>query len=304
MKCYKCGKEAPLRNGLCNDCYKEILQNKYRKRKNKPKDNFILNTIERNEKILNKVEPNKLSFILIFFIFAICAILFPKTIYEFFIKNQNSYFLVLFFNVILFFIGMYSIAFLISRDIYLTNKRIVGKWGLFKIKKMNVPLNSIKYIDTYSYGGLEIDGIKKNYFFDFVGNTRKFKFSTIEQIKKMIDSADTEKVLMTFSHSLQEKLKDYQLEEYNPNMIYCSCCKKMISKNSTYCIHCGNPVIENERNIDFFLTLICLLLPPIGIILFLLNIGPYPKLAKQCLLSSTFSIFILLIVYLTLISIS
>ena len=303
MKCYKCGKEAPLRSGLCNDCYKEILQNKYRKRKKRPKDNFVLNNIERTEKILSKVEPSKLSYFLIFSVFAISMILFPKTIIEFFIRNQASYFLVLIFNILFFFVGVYLVVYLVSRDIYLTNKRIIGKWGLFKIKKINVPLSSVQFIDIYSLGGLEIDTAKKNYFFDFVGNGRKFKFSTIEQIKILIDSADSEKTLMKFSHSLQQKLEEYQLEESNPNMIRCSCCKELISRDSIYCVHCGKPVPENERTIDMFLGILCFLIPPVGLILFLLNIGPYPKFAKQCLLSSVFSMFLILIGILSLISV-
>lgn len=303
MKCYKCGKEAPLKNGLCNDCYKEILQNKYRKRRKRPKDNFILNNIERNEKILNKLEPNKLSFFLLLAIFAISFVLFPKTIFEFFVNGQKSYFVVLIFNIFLFFIGTYLTIYLVARDVYLTNKRIIGKWGLFKIRKVNIPLSSIQLIDTYSFGGLEIDTLKKNYFFDFIGNGRKFKFSTIEQIKRLIDSADNETTLMTFSHSLQEKLEEYQLEESNPNMMHCNCCKELISKDSLYCVHCGKPIPENERSVDIFMSVLCFCLPPIGFIVFLLNIGPFPKFAKQCLLSSVFSTFLILVTCLSLMSI-
>ncbi|MBR1539813.1 MAG: hypothetical protein IJ629_01290 [Clostridia bacterium] len=302
MKCYKCGKEAPLKSGLCNDCYQEVLQNKYRKRKKRLKDNFVLNNIDHTEKILNKVKPSKLSYFLIFSVFAISMILFPKTIIEFFIRSQSSYFLVLIFNILFFFVGVYLVVYLMSRDIYLTNKRIIGKWGLFKIKKINIPLSSVQFIDIYSLGGLEIDTAKKNYFFDFVGNGRKFKFSTIEQIKILIDSADSEKTLLKFSHSLQQKLEEYQLEESNPNMICCSCCKELISRDSIYCVHCGKPVPENERTIDMFLGILCFLIPPVGLILFLLNIGPYPKFAKQCLLSSVFSMFLILIGILSLIS--
>lgn len=303
MKCYKCGKEAPLKSGLCSDCYKEILQNKYRKRKNRPKDNFILNTIDRNEKILNKIEPSKLSYFLLFSVFAISFILFPKTIFEFFVNSQKSYFLVLIFNILLFFIGVYLTVYLVARDIYLTNKRVIGKWGLFKIKKINIPLNSIQLIDTYSLGGLEIDTSKKSYFFDFVGNGRKFKFSTIEQIKRLIDSTSDETTLMKFSHSLQQKLDEYQLEESNPNMIHCSCCKELISRDSIYCVHCGKPLPENERSADLFIGMLCFLLPPVGLVLFLLNIGPYPKFAKQCLLSSVFSLFLILVGLLSLMSV-
>ena len=258
MKCYKCGKEGPLKRGICVDFY-------------------------------------------IISLFGISTILFPKTLVEFFINNNKIYFLVLIFNIILFFLAIYLTLYFTSRDIYLTDKKIIGKWGLFKIKKINIPLNDVISIDTYT--GLEIDSKDKSYFFDFIGNSEKFKFSTIEQIQKLINSATNEKVLMTFSHSLKEKLNNYKLEEQNPNMILCKCCKKAISKDSISCVHCGQPVLENERNADIFIKILCFILPPIGIILFLLNIGPFPKFAKQCLLSSSLMLFIILIIYLSLLSI-
>lgn len=304
MKCYKCGKEASLKRGLCVDCYKEILYNKYKKRKKtRPKVSYILSNLERNEKILNKVESSKLIYIFIIALIAIAVILFPKTTIEFFINNNRTYFLVLILNILIFFLGIYLTLYFTSRDIYLTNKKIIGKMGIFKTKKMNIPLNQLQSIDTYPYKGLEIDTKSKSYFLDFVGNSEKFKFSTIEQIKRLIDSADSEKVLMSFSHSLQEKLDSYKLEEANPNMIRCRYCKELISKDSLYCVHCGGPIPENERSADIFLKILCFLLPPIGLIIFLLNIGPFPKLAKQCLLSSVFALFIVLVIYLSLLSI-
>ena len=304
MKCYKCGKEGPLKRGICVDCYKEILHNKYRKRKLKnSKTSYILSNLERNERILKKAEISAIIYFYIISLFGISTILFPKTLVEFFINNNKIYFLVLIFNIILFFLAIYLTLYFTSRDIYLTDKKIIGKWGLFKIKKINIPLNDVISIDTYPYTGLEIDSKDKSYFFDFIGNSEKFKFSTIEQIQKLINSATNEKVLMTFSHSLKEKLNNYKLEEQNPNMILCKCCKKAISKDSISCVHCGHPVLENERNADIFIKILCFILPPIGIILFLLNIGPFPKFAKQCLLSSSLMLFIILIIYLSLLSI-
>ena len=86
-------------------------------------------------------------------------------------------------------------------------------------------------------------------------------------------------------------------------MTYCKCCKEAISKDSITCVHCGHPVAENERTADLFMKVLCFILPPVGIILFLLNIGPYPKFAKQCLLSSVASMFIILVSYLSLLSV-
>lgn len=173
MKCYKCGKEASLRSGLCSDCYKEILQNKYKKRKNIIKTSYVLNHLDRNERILCKTETSKLIYFYIFSLLGISAILFPKTIMEFFVNSNKIYFLVLLFNILLFFFAVYLILYFTSRDIYLTDKKVIGKWGIFKIKKINIPLNMIQSIDTDPYTGLEIDTKENNYFFDFVGNCEK-----------------------------------------------------------------------------------------------------------------------------------
>lgn len=305
MKCYKCGKEGQLKRGLCADCYKEILRSKYKKRKKQPnaKMSYILNNIERNEKILNKAEVSTLMYLYIVSLFAISVILFPKTIIEFFINKQKIYFLIFSFNVILFFFAVYLTFYFLSRDIYLTDRKIIGKWGLFKVKKINIPLNNLLSIDTFQYTGLEIDTKSKTYFFDFVGNSEKFKLSTIIQIKNIINSTESETVLKSFSHSLKEKIDNYKFEITNPNMTYCKCCKKPISKDSITCVHCGHPIAENERTADLFIKALCFFVPPIGIILFLLNIGPYPKFAKQCFLSSISLLFIILIGYLSLLSI-
>ena len=106
---------------------------------------------------------------------------------------------------------------------------------------------------------------------------------------------------MSFSHSLNEKFQEYKLEEEFPNMTYCKCCKQMISRESTFCVHCGQPIAENEREADFFLKLVCFLIPPFGIIIFLLNIGEHPRFSKQCILASILSIFLLLVIYISVI---
>jgi hypothetical protein len=304
MKCYKCGKEAELKNGMCNDCYKELLNKKNKKHhKHKPKINYITSNLQSDEKVLNTLKLSRLVYAYITILFAISIILFPKTIVEFFFKDNKIYFLGLVFNILLFFFGVYLTLYFSAREICLTNKRILGKWGIFKIKTINLPLNNIQTIDTYNFKGLEIVSSKKTYSFDLISNNEKFKVSTIEQIKKLIDSASDENVLMSFSHSLNEKLDKYKFEENNPNMTYCSCCNKLISKNSIFCINCGQPLTENERSADLFIKILCFILPPIGLILFLINIGAYPKFAKQCLLSALLMVFLILIIYLSVLSI-
>lgn len=304
MKCYKCGKEGPLKRGICVDCYKEILRNRYKKKKkSSSKSNFILNNIERNERIISKIDTSGIIYFIILALFSISIILFPKTIMEFTIFNKKFYFLLLLSNIFLFSLGIYLTLYYASRDIYLTNKKIIGKWGLFKIKTLIVPLNDIVSIETYDYTGLELDTKNKLLFFDFVKNNNSFKQLTIIQIQKIINSTDNEKILMSFSHSILEKIDNYNTEQKNSKMLNCPCCNQLISKNSITCLKCGEPIIKNTRSADFFVKALCFSFPPIGIILFLLNIGPYPKFAKECLLSTVFSLFLLLLIYLSLLSI-
>ena len=305
MKCYKCGKEAPLKNGLCPDCYKELIEKKNQKKQryNLYKSNYIFSSLDTNEIIVNKIKTSDLIYLFLFLLLGSAAILFPKTITEFFVRDNRTYFTLLVFNIAIFFLGIYTIVYFTSREIYLTNKRIIAKWGIFKVQTLNTKLNNIKSIDSVDLKGLEITTSEKTYNFDFVANSEQFRFDTIEQVKGLIHLTNSEKVLMSFSHSLNDKIKVYQLEKENPNMTICKCCKKEISKESIYCVHCGHPVEENERSIDLFTRILCFLLFPIGVILYLINAGPYPKFAKQCLFMATFSIFFILLTTLSYLSI-
>lgn len=304
MKCYKCGKEAPLKNGLCSDCYKELMEKKNVKKQRAPlyRNNFIFSSLDTNEIIVNKIKTSNLIYLFLFLLLSSAAILFPKTITEFFVRDNKMYFTLLIFNIFIFFLGIYTIIYFTSREIYLTNKRIIAKWGIFSISTLNVKLNDIKSIDSVDLKGLEISTRDKTYNFDFVANSEQFRFDTIEQVKDLIHLTDSEKVLMSFSHSLNDKIKVYQLEKENPNMTICKCCKQEISKESIYCVHCGHPVEENERTIDLFTRILCFLLFPVGIILYLLNAGPYPKFAKQCLFMAAFSVFMILLTTLSYLS--
>ncbi len=303
MKCYKCGTNTDLKNGLCTDCYKEILVKKNLKHKKNNINNYILSKLNRDEKIITKTTTSNIVYTFVVTLLAISIILFPRTIIEFFFNHNNLYFITLLGNILIFFLAIYISIYFMSRELYLTNKRIIGKWGLFSLKTINIPLNIIESIDTYKIKALEIDIPKKIYLFDYISNADDFKLATINQIKYLINSTDNENELISFSHSLNEKLEEYKLEEEYPNMIQCKCCKKMISKESFLCVHCGQPIVENEREADFFLKLICFILPPFGTIIFLLNIGEHPKFAKQCLISSILSIFIIVLTYLSIISV-
>ena len=172
MKCYKCGKETELKRGLCIDCYKEVLNKKYskRKRKNKNDPNYVMNHLEKDEKLIAKMQTSNIIYICITILFAISVILFPKTLLEFFWKDNNFYFPILIANITICFIGVYSIIYFLSRDVYLTNKRIIGKWGLFNVKFLDAPLNKIESIDVFQIKALEIDVNGKFYIFDFVSN--------------------------------------------------------------------------------------------------------------------------------------
>lgn len=305
MKCYKCGKETDLKKGLCIDCYKEVLNKRYAKNKNKSKNdpNYIMNHLTKDEKIISKMQTSNIIYVCIIVLFAISVILFPKTILEFFWKKNNFYFPVLIANIVMCFIGIYSVLYFLSREIYLTNKRIIGKWGIFNIKFLDAPLNKIESIDTFKIKAVEIAVYGKSYIFDFVANSEKFRLSTINQVKIIIDSTTDEHVLMSFNHSLNEKLEEYRLKEEHPNMTYCRCCGEMISKESSFCVHCGQPLPENERESDWILKIFCFVLSPLGFLIFLLNVGEHPKLANQCLIASLLGLFVILTIYLSVASV-
>ena len=305
MKCYKCGKEMDLKRGLCIDCYKDVLNKKYSKsrRKNKNDPNYIMNHLEKGEKLIAKMQTSNIIYICITILFAISVILFPKTILEFFWKKNNFYFPVLIANITICFIGVYSVIYFLSRDVYLTNKRIIGKWGLFNVKFLDAPLSKIESIDTFQFKAVEIDVNGRFYIFDFVSNPEKFRLATINQIKLIIDSTEDEHVLMSFTHSLNEKLEEYRLKEQHPNMTFCKCCGEMISKESSFCVHCGQPLPENEREADWILKIFCFLLPPLGLLIFLLNVGEHQKLSNQCLISSLIGLFVMFTIYLSVASV-
>lgn len=305
MKCSRCGKEAELKDGFCPECYKEVVRKKYAKfnKKVKGDPNYVLNQLERNEKVIAKLKTSSLIYSAIIVIFAISVLLFPKTIIEFFVLHNNYYFPILVANILICFIGIYSTIYFASRELYLTNKRIIGKWGLFKLKFLNAPLDKIESIDTFKIRAIEIDIYGDSYVFDFISNPEEFKLATVNQVKNLIDSTNDEHVLMSFTHSLNDKLKEYQLRQEHPDMTYCRCCGEMISKESKFCVHCGQPLPENESQADWVLRLFCFLLPPLGFLAFLVNVGEHHKLANQCLLTSIFGLFIILTGYLSIASI-
>lgn len=298
MKCNKCGKEADLRDGLCAECYKEV-QIKKHKRRSKKDPNYVLNKLDANEKVISKLEVSNFLYACIVVIFGIAIILFPKTILEFFLKKNYFYFPILIGNIAICFIGIYTSLYFWSRQVYLTNKRIIGKWGLFKVRTLDAGLNKIESIDTYKINAVEIIVYGESYVFDFVQNAEKFKNNTIDQIKKLIDSAENDKTLSSFSHSINSKLEEYLLNQEHPNMTYCKCCGEMISKESLYCVHCGQPIPENEKEADWILKIFCFILFPLGFLLFIINAGDHSKLANQCLAASLLGLFSALAIYLS-----
>jgi hypothetical protein len=200
------------------------------------------------------------------------------------------------FNILLFFYALYLLLYFNSREIYLTNKRILAKWGIFKVKTIKLPLNAINSIEAPNYISIEISTKKDTYFFDLVSNSEDYRLKTIEQIQNIITSATDEKTLEQFSHSgIYDSL--------NSKFILCSCCGKTISKESLYCVYCGQPVPENERKADLFVKILSLICPPIGLFLFLINIAAYPKFAKQCLTSALITVILALAIYLSILSI-
>lgn len=303
MKCNKCGKKPVYKNGLCKECYKKASRKKSIKQKDLDDPDYIIKHLDKDEKIIEKMQVSNIMYACIVFLFAISIVLFPKTLVEFFWLRNNFYFPILVATIAICFIGIYSAVYFFSRKIYLTSKRIIGKWGIFNVKIINAPLSKIESIDTFKIKAVEICIYGNSYVFDFIASPEKFKLDTIKQIKSIIDSTNDEKVLLSFSHSLNDKLEEYKLNEEYPNMTYCKCCGEMISKESKFCVHCGQPLHENEREADWILKILCFLIPPLGLLIYLLNIGEHPKLSNQSLMFSIFGLFVFITIYLSVASV-
>lgn len=219
---------------------------------------YTIKNLSEDEKIISRLKTSNIVYLCILALIAISIILLPRTILEFFWKDNTSYLPILIINLAIFFLAIYVSMYFASRRIYLTDKRIFGKWGIFKIKFIDTPLNQIETIDVHEMKAIEIelsDGIIK---FDYVANPEDFRLATVNQIRYLIDSIDNENTLNTFSKPSTPG------KEKHSNMIECKCCGGMISRESAFCVHCGQPYKKHHQFIKQ-----CLLILTITLVIIL-----------------------------------
>lgn len=202
---------------------------------------YTIKKLSEDEKIISKLKTSNIIYICILALIAISIILLPRTILEIFWKSNRSYIPIMIINFAIFILAIYISMYFASRKVYLTDKRIFGKWGIFKVKVIDTPLNCIESIDIHEMKAIEIALSDKIIIFDFVSNPEDFRIATVTQISNLIDSIDNETTLNSFSRPLTSGI------EKNSNMIKCPCCGGMISKESIFCVHCGQPFKKRHQ---------------------------------------------------------
>lgn len=97
--------------------------------------------------------------------------------------------------VILMYIGLFNIS---NIELALTDKKIIGKYGVIKIKTINMPIEYVTEISVeqnwfekkFGYGTIIISTFSGNYNFDYIKNADSFRNAVVEQI----DIAEEEKL--------------------------------------------------------------------------------------------------------------
>lgn len=97
--------------------------------------------------------------------------------------------------VILMYIGLFNIS---NIELALTDKKIIGKYGVVKIKKINMPIEYVTEVSVeqnwfekkFGYGTIIISTLSGNYNFDYIKSAYSFKSAVMEQL----DIAEEEKL--------------------------------------------------------------------------------------------------------------
>lgn len=89
--------------------------------------------------------------------------------------------------VILMYIGLFNIS---NIKLALTDKKIIGKYGVVKIKKINMPIEYVTEVSVeqnwfekkFGYGTIIISTLSGNYNFDYIKSAYSFRNAVMEQI--------------------------------------------------------------------------------------------------------------------------
>lgn len=150
---------------------------------------YIKSNLNENEKIIVYANINSLILILpkliipFFFILALCSTDF---------SNQNIGYEVAIIYLIIIFISLKSlfktIIDILSTELGLTEKRIIGKRGLIKTISLDAPLNKINDIEInqnlfgkiFRYSTIKISTSSSKYCFRYIKNANEFKNETMK----------------------------------------------------------------------------------------------------------------------------
>lgn len=150
---------------------------------------YIERNLERDEKIILNAKVCLAEYIRIFAVCItayICNALLIICISGYFgIYAGAVYFIP---PVILMYIGLFNIS---NIELALTDKKIIGKYGVIKIKKINMPIENVTEISVeqnwfekkFGCGTIIISTLSGNYNFDYIKSADYFRSAVMEQIE-------------------------------------------------------------------------------------------------------------------------
>lgn len=165
---------------------------------------YVEQNLRKGEKIILNAKISKVEIvraiavcIIVFFIYCVSFICIAEYFIEYLAEYlRNGYWLLpeIFIEIILFYktLSIYSI------ELALTNKKIIGKYGVVRTEKMNVPLEYVTAVSVeqtwfekiFGCGSIIITTSLGNYRFDCVKSADIFK----DALTKQIDKTDTREI--------------------------------------------------------------------------------------------------------------
>lgn len=100
----------------------------------------------------------------------------------------------------------------LTTKLYFTNKRLIGKIGLFNTKSLDTPLNKVNNVSvqqgivdkTFGCGDIAISSSSASYKFQFIKNPESFRSKLMEQIDKF-DEDRIKKQAMEMAKAMKEQ---------------------------------------------------------------------------------------------------
>lgn len=160
---------------------------------------YIERNLIRGEKIILNAKVSNVEIarasavcIIIFLVFWVIAIWFSQYFEEDYLAIPLILFESIFF---LKFMSTYSI------ELALTNKKVIGKYGVVRTEKMNVPLEYVTAVSVeqnrfekiFGYGNISVNTLLGDYCFNYIKSADVFRSAVIDQIDKINKERDVTK---------------------------------------------------------------------------------------------------------------